>query len=421
MEDKQFRASLIRALTTLGGGVIAVAVLLALANMSVFDGAASALLRATSSLFYGMVFAFLLNPLVCLVDKRLHPVLQKTKLPKKRAAQISRIVSILCAFVVFFLLIYTLLALMVPQLYQTIVGLVDTMPSYYANAEAWVLKILENNAELQNLVDIVMEKAYDYIEGFIHDDLLSSAQTLMVTVTSSLYGLVVGAFNMVIGMIVSVYILMSKDNLLAQSKKMVVANFQDGTADEIMEIGRRIHKIFNGFIVGKLLDSLIVGILSYIVLQIMNMPFAMLLAFIIGITNVIPYFGPFIGAIPCAILVLLVSPIQCFYFVIFILVLQQVDGNIIGPRILGDNVGIGGFWILASITVGGALFGFMGIILGVPVFASIYMIISEVVMVKLRQKGKPTETGEYFAIRATKDLEPEATEEQPTEKSEEQQ
>ncbi|MFI3313284.1 MAG: AI-2E family transporter, partial [Eubacteriales bacterium] len=329
MDDKQYRGRLIHALTIIGSGLAVIAVIMLLENWSTFSGGISTFGKAISSLIYGAVFAFLLNPFVRFADKGLRPLMQKTNLTEKRANRVSRAISVVFAYIIGALLIYAFVSLIVPQLYLTILGLVETMPGYYANAETWIMGILADNAQLSGYVDIFMERAYDYVESFIHDDLLSSAQQIMLTVTSSLYSFVVGALNMALGLIASIYILMTKDTLLAQSKKIVVACFRSGTADELMEIGRRIHKIFNGFIVGKLLDSLIMAILSYIILQIMNMPFALLLATIIGVTNVIPYFGPFIGAVPCAILVLLVSPIQCFYFVIFILIMQQIDGNII--------------------------------------------------------------------------------------------
>ena len=162
--------------------------------------------------------------------------------------------------------------------------------------------------------------------------------------------------------------------------------------------------MFNGFVIGKIVDSAIIGVLCYIGILILKMPYPALIATVIGVTNVIPFFGPIIGLVPCAFLILLVNPLQAFYFVIFILVLQQVDGNVIGPKILGNTVGISGFWVLASITIAASLFGFAGMILGVPVFAIVYMLISDSVNNKLRKKNLTTDTTAYGPISEVAEL-----------------
>ena len=189
-----------------------------------------------------------------------------------------------------------------------------------------------------------------------------------------------------------------------KGKKLVVAICKDKTADHIFDLGRRIHKVFSGFIIGKILDSLIIGILCYIGMLILKLPYPALVATVVGVTNVIPFFGPFIGAIPCTFLILLVNPLQALYFGVFVLALQQLDGNVIGPRILGDTIGISGFWVLVSITVAGGLFGFAGMLLGVPVFAVIYMLVDDFVVSRLKKKGRPVDTPDYYAIRKVEDL-----------------
>ena len=197
-------------------------------------------------------------------------------------------------------------------------------------------------------------------------------QKLLTTLTSSVVALVKGFMNFLIGFVASIYILWSKETFQAQSKKIIVALLSPKGADHVFYLGRNIYRVFNGFV--------------------------------IGVTNVIPFFGPIIGLVPCAFLILLVNPLQAFYFVIFILVLQQVDGNVIGPKILGNTVGISGFWVLASITIAASLFGFAGMILGVPVFAIIYLLISDSVNNKLRKKNLTTDTTAYGPISEVAEL-----------------
>ena len=220
--------------------------------------------------------------------------------------------------------------------------------------------------------------------------------------------------NLLIGVVAAVYILWSRDRFLAQIKKIAVAALSQERADRFFDLGRRVHKVFSGFIIGKLVDSLIIGVLCYIGALILRFPYPALIATVVGVTNVIPFFGPFIGAIPCAFLILLVDPLKCLYFIIFIFGLQQLDGNVIGPRILGDTIGISGFWVLVSITVAGSLFGFTGMLLGVPVFAVLYMLLSEIVAEKLRRKHRPVETAAYHGLKQVSELDGYAQQEEET-------
>lgn len=371
-------------------------------NLSAFSALVGTLFKVMSSIFYGFLFAYLLNPLVRFADRFLRPVL-KTFLKEKTANRVSRAAGLAFAFAVAGLLIYLLIHNIAPRIGDSIRDIVNRFPDYYASIEAWVLSLLEN-PDIRSVADTVLERAYGYIDDFVNNDLLGSAQKLIVTLTSSLYAFIRELFNMVIGIIVSIYVLYSKDVFLAQSKKLIVSLCSDETADRIMEHGRQINRIFNGFIIGKIIDSIIIGILCYIGVSFLKMPYPELLSIIVGVTNVIPYFGPFIGAIPCAVLVLMVDPIKCLYFIIFVLLLQQVDGNIIGPRILGENVGISSFWILVSITISGGLFGFTGMLLGVPVFAVIYMLVADSANRALRKKGKPTVTDDYLPVRRVSEL-----------------
>ena len=378
--------------------------LLLLVNLPMLSGQANKLTQVVSSILYGLVYAYLLNPFVRWVDKLLLPRLQKTKLQGDKARRLSRLVGILFAFCMAGLFIYLLIKLIVPQVGASIMGIAKQLPDYYASIEKFVGRLVEDNPQIVQYVNIALENGYGHLENFIQNDLVGRMQSLLLTLTSSVYSVLRELINMVIGIVVAIYALWAKDRFLSQAKKLTVALWSPDRADRLMEQARKVDKIFNGFIIGKIIDSLIIGVLCYIGVSILKLPYAVLVSTIVGVTNVIPYFGPIIGAIPCTLLILLNSPLQGLYFVIFVLVLQQIDGNIIGPKILGDNVGISGFWILVSITVGGGLFGFPGMLLGVPVFATLYMLISDYTERALRKQGKPIQTKAYFSIRQVADL-----------------
>ena len=302
------------------------------------------------------------------------------------------------------LILYAFFSMLLPQLYESVVGIVDNAETYYTSIDRWVTNILEDNPEIQSYVDSALGKIYDFINNWITTTFLQDVQKLLTTLTSSVVAFVKGFMNFLIGFVASIYILWSKETFQAQSKKIIVALLSPKGADHVFYLGRNIYRVFNGFVIGKIVDSAIIGVLCYIGILILKMPYPALIATVIGVTNVIPFFGPIIGLVPCAFLILLVNPLQAFYFVIFILVLQQVDGNVIGPKILGNTVGISGFWVLASITIAASLFGFAGMILGVPVFAIIYLLISDSVNNKLRKKNLTTDTTAYGPISEVAEL-----------------
>ena len=203
-------------------------------------------------------------------------------------------------------------------------------------------------------------------------------------------------WNIVLGLIVSVYLLLDKEKFYAISKKIVCAMFSKKTADRIFELTYRSNNTFGRFLSGKIIDSAIIGVISFILFTIAKMPYVVLISVIVGITNIIPFFGPFIGAVPCFVLILFESPMKALIFLALIFFIQQLDGNVIGPKILGDSIGISAFWILFSILVAGEIFGFMGMIIGVPLFAVIYSIIKENIEYRLKEKNLPTDTEDYM-------------------------
>lgn len=364
--------------------------------------------KILSPLVSGCVFAFLLNPLVRFVDTRLCPWLEKRKRAKAASKlqpkKLSRAVSIVFALIFAALVFYAFFSMLLPQLYESVVGIINSAEDYYRSIESWVNRILADNPQIREYVDKGLDEVYAFLSNYVQTSLLPDMQKVISTVTTSVISVVKWLTNLLIGLVASVYILWSKDLFQAQAKKIIVALFREQTVNHLLYLGRETNKIFNGFVIGKIIDSAIIGVLCYIGMLILRLPYPALIATIVGVTNVIPFFGPIIGAVPSAFLILLVNPLQAFYFVIFVICLQQLDGNVIGPKILGDTVGISGFWVLISITLAASIFGFAGMLLGVPVFAVLYMLITDAVNLALSRKGKTTATKAYGPIQRVEDL-----------------
>ena len=217
-------------------------------------------------------------------------------------------------------------------------------------------------------------------------------------VSLSMISLLKALWNFIIGFIISIYVMYNKESFAAQGKKLVFALMNTNTANQLIKDVRFTSDTFIGFISGKILDSFIIGCICFAGTSIMETPYALLVSVIVGVTNVIPFFGPYLGAIPSAILILMVNPIKCIYFIIFIIILQQVDGNIIGPKILGGSTGLSGFWIIFSITIFGGIMGIPGMIIGVPFFAVLYALIRRFSNRLLEKRGLPTETKMYLDV-----------------------
>ncbi|MDD3164385.1 MAG: AI-2E family transporter [Oscillospiraceae bacterium] len=363
------------------------------------------ILKTVRAALYGIAIAYLINPLVHMVDDCVAPaLLKRAKMKQHTAKKLSRSLGILFAYVVLALIIYLLIKMIFPQLTQSVQNFATNLPGYYRRAETWALNLLEDHPELSSYANQVFEDVYSKSMVWLQTDLPSKAQSFVTTVTSSAVLVVKTLLNLLIGLIVSVYVLFDRDQFLAQSKKITIALLKPKQANRLMDVARRAHKIFGGFITGKILDSLIIGVLCYIGMQLLRMPYPVLVATIIGVTNVIPFFGPYLGAIPCSLLILLIDPMQCLYFVIFILILQQIDGNIIGPRILGEATGISSFWVVVSITAFGGMFGVLGMIIGVPLFAVLYMLIGDLINDALHKRNLTTDTGEYYAVQTVDQL-----------------
>lgn len=350
----------------------------------------------------GLIIAFLLCPLINWLENRVFILLRKKE---KRSEPVSpkaqKWIRILSIFLAYFIVISLLTAFgitVVPQIRDSIMNIYAQSSEYKQNIETWLAEIFVKYPDLEILVNDSFETYAAQFETWQNDYLIPKIQEVLTTVSVSLFNFLGNLWDIVIGAIVSVYLLFSKEKFSGQFKKLAYGFFNTRTANILISNIRMVNNKFSGFIVGKLLDSLIIGILCFICCQIFNFDYPVLLGLIIGVTNIIPFFGPFIGAIPCILLLFMINPIQSVYFAIFILALQQFDGNILGPKILGESTGISSFWVIFSITLFGGLWGVTGMIVGVPLFAVFYAIIKTILETKLTKKELPKDTDEYIKL-----------------------
>ena len=374
-------------------------------NIPGFAAACKELFGIISPIVYGLVFAYILNPVMVFFEPLVQKLLRRLKMKEKGVRKASRAISVTLTMAVGIGAIYGFFALMLPSLIESITGIISNMPVYYENTTLWLQELVEKNPEFRPLFDTFYEKAFEGLESWVETAVLGNLENLIVKFTTQLFGVLKVVLNLLIGLVAAVYMLASKEKFMAQTKKIIVAVMKRSRADRLFEVCSHSNRMFIGFIGGKIIDSLIIGVLCYIGCSILKMPYTLLISTIVGITNIIPFFGPFIGAIPSGLLILIVDPMKALYFLIFIFALQQLDGNVIGPSILGDKVGLPSFWILVSITVFGGIFGFIGMLLGVPVFAVIYMLVREFVERRLKEKGAPVATSYYYHMSRTDDLE----------------
>lgn len=383
--------------------VVACAILffMALNYISALGTAVKTLVKILSPFIWGLVICYLLAPLMRALERSAflplgRKLYQKSK--KNNGERFARNLSVLVSEIIMLALMAALVYLILPQLYSSLETIVVNSNTYIANITNWVTKMLEDYPEIEQyasqLLGTVNTNLMDWIQGTVLPELGS----LVTNVTTGVYYVLMGVYNLVIGIIVSVYILGNLEGFSASAKRMLYSLFPVETAEKIREGLAFTDRTFMGFINGKLLDSAIIGLICYIVCAILKMPYALLVSVIVGVTNVIPFFGPFIGAVPSAIIILMVSPLKCLIFIVFIIILQQVDGNIIGPKILGSSIGINGFWVMFSIILGAGLFGFWGMLLGVPVFVVIYTAINSRIERRLKENDLPWRVEEYSEL-----------------------
>lgn len=372
-------------------------------------GGVRTLINISMPIVDGFVLAYLLAPVLNLVEKRiLIPAYSsmskqsKTELSERTRKNIRKLGICVTALLTLFAL-YCFFSILIPQLIYSIQNILLQFPTYIQNLNDWILSIFADNPDIESVVNNLLMRYSSKLEDWVSYNLIPQANSLFKLISTGLIGSVIGAakalWNLLIGFIISIYLLDGKERFAGQGKKIIYSWFSIDTANIFVSNVRFIHRTFIGFIGGKIVDSIIIGIICYFGTTLIGTPYPVLVSVIVGVTNVIPFFGPYMGAVPSAILILMVDPRQCFYFIIFIFVLQQFDGNILGPKILGDSTGLNSFWVIFSITLFGGLLGVLGMVIGVPVFAVIYAGTKAFIHRRLEDKKLPLSTDAYIGVK----------------------
>ena len=390
--------------------VIAASILMVflLLRLEVVMGFINKLLEILAPIIIGAVLAFLVAPVYNMAQSFVNRLFQKKPKLKEKYSWLGRISGTIVSLLFVAAVVASLCYLIIPQLYASIVGIIENMSVYVQNISNWLTDTFENNPELEAEVLAIYQEAVIRLQNWSTTNLipdlenmegLKNLEKIVGGVSNGVRGVVNLVKNLLIGLIVMVYLLNIKERLAAAGKKILYAFLPVKAANGTVEEFRFIHRVFSGFIIGKLIDSLIIGVICFVLMKIMKLPFELLISVIVGVTNVIPFFGPFIGAVPSSILVFLISPKQCLYFVLLILVLQQFDGNILGPRILGNSTGLSSFWVLFSILLFGGLFGFIGMIIAVPMTAVIFDLFEKLQKYRLKKKNLSADIKEYENLK----------------------
>lgn len=356
--------------------------------------------RILSPFIWGMVIAYLLCPLMNILQRSVFTQLGAKIFRGRENAQqmtfkFSRGCAVFSSIIILFVVISALIGLVAPRLYYSLESIVLISSEYLVKANDWLDRFLKDYPEIESAVSAVFGNGSEGIVNWLKDIIMPWVNAVAGSVKSGVITSLKGIYNILIGVIVSIYVMYNKELFGANVRKVIYCIFSVEAAEKIIKAVDFIDQVFIGFLSGKILDSLIISVICYGTCLLLKMPYALLISCIIGITNIIPFFGPIIGAIPSAIIILMESPVQCLIFIVFVLVLQQFDGNILGPKILGSSVGINGFWILFAIIVGAGLFGFAGMLLGVPVFVVLYTGVTNLINRKLERSGLPTEEKYY--------------------------
>lgn len=364
-----------------------------------FLGKLNAILVIASPVIYGIILAYLLTPIVNSIEKKLLiPLFTKSSEMNSKKKKWMRFLSVLMTVIIVILFIYGFFSILIPNVISSVKSISFAFPIYVNNLMHFADKYFEANPDIEALFNQLVSTYSVEIDKYLNNTIIPQMESLLKTVSLSLISVLKAMWNLIIGLIISIYVLCSKEIFAGQSKKIIYAIFSTKTANSLIKDFRFISDTFIGFISGKIVDSIIIGIICFIGTSLLKIPYALLVSVIVGITNIIPFFGPYLGAIPSAILILMINPIKCITFIIFILILQQVDGNFIGPKILGQSTGLSGFWVIFSITIFGGLFGFLGMIIGVPFFAVVYAMTRRIIDRMLKKRNLPISTSEYMNL-----------------------
>lgn len=401
MDDKENRFSKLSEKQKRRAGLILVIILTSILFMfmlfqfnSIRKGL-SYVLSAIAPILYGLGLAYLINPIATTMRNGFTRLLSKKMKNKEKAKSIGKTLSIILSTVIILLLVAIIVWLVIPQLYESIAKLVSSMPGYLKTAESWYdgLKISEDS--WANILHEYIYKGIDSLSKWFESDLMSTLEKAGSIIISGAIEVANFLFNVFLGFIVAIYALIEKDKFVGQSKKLLYSVVKTERANKLLDTARHADKIFGGFLTGKILAAFIFAILSIIILSLLRVPYALLVSVVIAVFNLIPVFGPIIGAVPCAFIILLDDPWACLIFLIVDILLQLLDMNIITPKLLGNTTGLSPFWVMFALLFFGGLFGFIGMLLGVPFFGVLYYIINNAVSNKAKKKGLPVNSTDY--------------------------
>lgn len=377
-----------------GAAILASGILCAfvLFKMPVIISVLKGITEILKPFLYGVVFAYLLAPLCNKIEEKLFQIFPKAKTKARRFICFIAIVISLCVAIA---VIWLIIMMIIPQVWDSVMKIIQMVPQKLIVVNNWIEHMLENQPELQAYFEEFSSQAESNIDSLLNVDTIQKVQSIINSLSVQLFGVLGVVKNIFLGLLISAYLLGSRKLFGAQAGLILHGVFSDKWAKIIEEEIRYTDKMFNGFLVGKIIDSAIIGLLCFAGTFIMGFEAPAFISVIIGITNIIPFFGPFIGAIPCGLLLLLENPMHCLYFIIFIFVLQQLDGNVIGPKILGNTTGVSSFWVLFAILLFGGMWGVVGMVIGVPLFAVIYDIIRKLVYRGLRKHKRESMITDY--------------------------
>ncbi len=387
--NRKFTTIAVYALLVLIGAILFSAIIF---NLPTFWQSLRKLAGPLIPVVYGFAIAYILNPVVRAVERSLVSLLFRKS---KASDRLVRTCSLAVTYLLLILLLLTFFWLVIPQIIASITDIASRLPGYVQVAEKEARSLFESLPQ-----DVIPPEAIDLAVNSVQDvlnalyQMLSRSIPAIINYTANLAS---GVFRFAMGIVISFYFLADKERFFAQIKKLMYALLPKDTVRDVIGVARQSHITFSNFITGKLLDSLIIGVLCFAGVSVLKMPDVVLISVLVGVTNVIPYFGPFLGAIPSFLIIFIQNPVQAWVFSLFILALQQIDGNIIGPRILGASIGLPAFWVLFSILLFGSLLGVLGMFIGVPTFAVLYWLVRTGAEYRLREKNMPTLTADYFA------------------------
>lgn len=389
--------------TIIAVGAVVLCVFFGMYQFAAIRAGVGQLLEILTPVIYGVVIAYLLHPIHRRLLRCLTNLTEKQlKWMGKYARLTSEIAAMVLTFLFLFCVVAGLLALVLPHLAASIVTLVTTFPSAMNSMSQTMQGIVHTlcfgNPEMEEMAMRLYRQGMLLTDSWMQNNLLAQAESIVSQATDAVWNAALFLKNLLIGVVVAVYLIANKRKFIGQGKKLLYAVFGARAGNVILENARFANQAFGGYLGGQIVDSSMVGLITGITMTVMGMPYPLLLAVIIGTTNIIPFFGPFIGAVPCTLIVFMVNPQQALYFLIFIMIMQQIDGNIICPRIVGQTTGVSSFWVLFSILLFSGLFGFVGMILGVPLFATVEHILRELVNRSLKRKNLPQSSEAYAAL-----------------------